>query len=493
MDRQGPRFRGGPEGRHGDGTNRLSDTEDSVVTRKRSLRGRRQEKDDQEEDDQEEDDQEEDDQEEDDQEYGDSGGYWEPHPAYDDHDDDDNDRMNPGRRSTRGGPQDRRGAGSHDMDDMSLPPRGPGCGKGNGTPDTDWSWESFDLPTLRKIRAHNAEELRMLHQDRANHDDIGDTFRRATLDYSIKCLDVEIADLEEEQSESGNMIRGMRLPTHMMVPNPRQNRAGGRGSFETRGELLDDTPDTIEILALKWQRDSLKKRLIALDDPKGISQEGRLQVARLLNRNLDDTTQAIARLELEQRQGGKTPRRMGPPPHMMDPNPHQSRAGGRGSFETRGELLDDTLDTTEILVLKRQRDRLKKRLLAIADSGDLKGDRLETARMLDKDLDFTNQAIARLELERQRDSLKKRLLVIADYGDLKGDRLEVARVLDKELDDTTQAIDRLELEQCQSGKTPRGTGQPSRRGDQEDYDDEESDYEPRGPRRGYPESAAGYR
>ncbi len=427
MDRQGPRFRGGPEGQHGDGTNRLSDTEDSVVTRKRSLRGRRQE---------------EDDQEEDDQEDGDSGGYWEPHPAYDDHDDDHNGRMNPGRHSRRGGPQDRRGAGSHDMDDMSLPPRGSGCGKGNGAPDTDWSWESFDLPTLRKIRAHEAEKLRMLHQDRANKDNLGYTYLTAILSGNISLLDEDIADLEGGQSESGNMPRGMRPPPHMMDPSPRQSRAGDRGSFETRGELLDDTLDSTEILALKWQRDSLKKRLLAIDD-SGLPRGDRLDLAGFLNKHLDGTTRAIAMLELEQRQGGKTPRGMGPPPRMMDPNPRQSQAGGWRSFETRGELLDDTPGTSEILVLKWQRDRLKKRLLAIADSGDLKGDRLETARMLDKDLDFTNQAIARLELE-----------------------------------------------QRQSGKTPRYTGQPWY---QEDYDEEEADYEPHGPRRGHPESAAGYR
>ena len=402
MDRQGPRFRGGPDGRHGDGTNRLSDTEDSVVKRKKSYRDRRQE--------------------EDDQEDGDSGGYWEPHPAYDDHDDDDNGRMNSGRRSTRGGPQDRRGVGSHDMDEMSLPPRGAGRDRGNGPPDMDWFWDSmdfgspggrgvgksvstlkpFDLPTLRKNRAEVEEELRMLNRNGAGkdyHDHNKIITRRIGCIDRIMMIDEDIANLEAGQSESSKMPRGMRPPTHMMDPNPRQSRE----------DLLDRNAD--EISELKQQRDSLEEILIEYGDP-GELKGDRLETARMLDKDLDFTNQAIARLE----------------------------------HEIRAELPDYTLDTSEISGLKWQRD-----------------------------------------------SLKKRLLAIADCGELVGGRYELARRLDKELDDTTQSIARLELEQSQGGKMPRGTGQHLRRRDQEDYDDEESDYEPRRHRRRHTGSAAEYK
>ena len=321
MDRRRPRPQGEPPGRHGDGSNQLSDAEDSVILRKQNLRRRS-------------------DRERDD-EFMDNVGSWGPDPA--------RDLMYYGQRSTRGGPQGRRGAVSYDrndfMDDMdSFGPRG-GCA-GN------------------KMARH---------------------------------MDAILAEMESTEREA---------------------RTGARDIDDHFNTLImDDLP------TLRGSRAYMMETLKTLR-----SGEER----RRLRDNLDMVTEDIARLEVEQRESGSKPRRMGASMQSMDSNPRGGRAGGQSM---------SYLDKPDLATLRQSHVETKESLRRLSKNGTGK----------------------------QRRNLEQGLLMIEED------------------------IARIEYQHRESNKMARGIGAQTRRRGQEDYSDEESDFQPRGSHRGYRESAAGRR
>ncbi|KAL9074889.1 MAG: hypothetical protein Q9161_002028 [Pseudevernia consocians] len=290
MERQGPRFRGGPPGRYGDGTNRLSDAEDSVVWRKQSILGRRQELEDQEDDDL--------------SEYTDD---------YETCDCCDDDGMSHGRRSTRGGPQGRQGAGSRYLDDeikdMDMPPCGARCGGANGSYYVDPTLgylDPRDLPKLRKKLANTEEEFLVLCKGNCHRGS------RDSEDYFHNEIERTKEDIERHeyaQRESGKTPRRMGPSTHMTDPNPRPSRAGGRLSFEKPGELFDHAPHIPTLSDLKKKRVALKNEMLQCGN-SGPLKGARREEAKKIETKLFDTTEAIKKLEFEDYEDGRIPRRM---------------------------------------------------------------------------------------------------------------------------------------------------------------------------------------
>lgn len=288
MDRRRPRPRGGPPGRHGDGSNHLSDAEDSVILRKQSLR-RRSDR-------------------EFDDEFMDNVGSWGPDPA--------RDLMYYGQRSTRGGPQGRRGAVSCDrndpMDDMdSFGPRG-GCagnkmarhmdamlaemaitereGRAGGR-DIDDHFNALsmnDLPTLRESRAYMMETLKTLRS--------GEERRRLRDNFDM--ITEDIARLESEQRETGSKPRGMGGSMHRMDSNPRGGRAGGQSmSYLEKSDLA----------TLKQSHAETKESL------RRLSKDGTGKQRRILEQGLRMIEEDIARIEYQHRESNKMPRGTGAP------------------------------------------------------------------------------------------------------------------------------------------------------------------------------------
>ncbi|KAL9134988.1 MAG: hypothetical protein Q9175_003821 [Cornicularia normoerica] len=308
MDRREPRYRGGPPGKHGDGTNRLSDAEDSVIERKKSLNRQRWgkmarlDRDSNDEDN--------------------VRGLWEEYPTRES----DDEGMNSGRRSTRGGPGGRRGVGSHDMDDlmedMDLNQRGESY--------DDSDLIISDLPILRERRAYIMETLK--HAENA--------VQRRNLKDNLEMIKEDIARLEYGQRGSGKMPRGMGAPSGSMDSNSRQSRAGGRGPRETRGDFHDDSRmpfDISELSQLKKDHDSEMKKM------KRFADSGDVHSLRMAEANLDRMSENIDYL---QRQSAKLSRGIGAPTRRQDREdysdykseyqPRGSRRGHQGSATGRG-------------------------------------------------------------------------------------------------------------------------------------------------------------
>lgn len=132
----------------------------------------------------------------------------------------------------------------------------------------------------------------------------------------------------------------------------------------------------------------------------------------------------------------------------------QSRARGRESYETHGGLLDD-----------------------------------------EGFLDDAPYTPSLSTLKNKRDALKAELIKFGEVKPLEGARRAEAKKVEERLYETIDDIQRLEFEECEGGKMPQDIRELFRPRGREDYSNEESDgvdYEPRGPRRGHPESLAAY-
>ena len=280
---------------------------------------------------------------------GNIGGHWEDHPVR-------GFREDGSRRSTRGDPHGRRGAGSRDMTDLmdemdlhegqrrtggrdlshidamldevdlherehraggrdrshidamlddmeSDPHQGGAGGRAHGYERSHLTMQ--DLPMLKETRAYMMEGTKNARSGE----------ERRTLQVKFNMMAEDIARLEYERRESGKMPRGMGGPVAGTGSNSRQSRAGGRGPREMGGELHDDRRkplDISELAKLRSDRAAMMKSL------KKMVESGNDGGCRIAEDSIDNITEDIARLELQHRKGGKLPRGMGAPMGRRD-------------------------------------------------------------------------------------------------------------------------------------------------------------------------------
>ncbi|CAF9942283.1 hypothetical protein IMSHALPRED_003452 [Imshaugia aleurites] len=298
----GRRELGERPGASGNRTNRLSDAEDSVIVRKRSLGRLRQGKVNRDFDDESAADT-----------MDDAGGRWEDRLTRDGDDDD----MKPARRPLRGGPPGRRGATSRDMDgligDMDLsPPQGRAGGRRpnfmdntsdsvdmysrggrRGDPRITYTHDDrFDLQALQDQHAAISNELRdLIYNDNPRHEK-----RLEEVRYKKKCLEEDIARIKYVEAESSKTPRRTGRQMNNMDSNPRQSRAGGKKPRDTSGEKLDDGRNQLEfsdLMPLYQHRSDLISQHVRT------VMSGDYRVAKAIEVEIEDATKAIDKLNRE--------------------------------------------------------------------------------------------------------------------------------------------------------------------------------------------------
>ena len=330
MERGGPRYGGEPPERHGDGRNRLSEAEDSVIMRKNSLRrqsqGTMMDSDSESE-----------------SARDNVGGHWEKHPdnlmrrPYDDEDDgeEEAENINFVRRSTPGGFQGRRGAESHglndlvgDMDLNAL--RGRAGYRGPNTPEAtlddlreyDDELNGFSVKDLRSLREGRASMMESVKRPK-NHEG------RSILEDNLNRIAEHIARLKYIQYESGKTPHGIGAPAARIDSPSRRAPAapGGVCPFANLdlANLEKRRAETEEQLrATKKYED--KEMFIRTEDRLGDRLESRLEM-------LDDE---IARVKAEQR---KADAHSGQEPVFQRRRP-QSYSDEESDFQPRGSRHD---------------------------------------------------------------------------------------------------------------------------------------------------------
>lgn len=266
-----------------DRTGHLSDAEDSVVLRKKSLRRQRQDmvyrRD----------------LDVDDQSNDEIGGHWEDYPMGSI----DYGSVNPGRWSTCGGPQGGRGAASHGMndlmDDMDLRPRGTGGRK----PDfRERIWDDMESDILEDVTGSvdksdpNVWHLAALQRRRAlilevmasEEEDHQDKEPSGRIDRRLSVVEEEIAKIASALRQRSEMPRRMKDSMDMLDKSPRRSRAGGRLHIDS----------TLGIRDLPKLRESRAYML------ESLTHCGRGEDRKMLEANLNLITEDIARLNYEE-------------------------------------------------------------------------------------------------------------------------------------------------------------------------------------------------
>ncbi|CAD6576952.1 MAG: hypothetical protein ASARMPREDX12_008063 [Alectoria sarmentosa] len=226
------------------------------------------------------------------------GGHWDDHPVRGFGEDGS-------RRSTRGGPHGRRGAGSRDMtdlmDEMDLHERQRRAGGRD----------------LSHIDAMLDEEDRHERQRRAGGRD------RSHIDAML-----DEVELHEREHRAGGRDRShIDAMLDDMESDPHQGRAGGRVHGHEGSHLtMQDLPRLKETRAYMME---------------GIKNARSGEERRTLQLKFNMMAKDIARLEYERRESGTMPRGMGGPVVGTGSNSRQSRAGGRRPREMGGEMQDD--------------------------------------------------------------------------------------------------------------------------------------------------------
>ena len=264
----------------------------------------------------------------------------------------------------------------------------------------------------------------------------------------------------------GRRGAGPRDMTDLMDDMELGPRGGGRRAGGRKASHMDDLSDGVESDSygghaggrhLDFERNAVsirdlpmlkESRAFMMEKMRSLGRGGSVEERRMLQENFDMITEDIAGLEEEQREGGKMPRGMGGPMDGRGSNPRQTRTGGRGTQDIRHEQHEGHKHV-------------------FSDHGH-------------------RHVLSELPaLKDERAGRMKELKECAKTGD------EImCEMMEHDIEVVTGIIDRLESEKRQGGKVPRGTGAPTRRGEQGDYSDDESEYQPRGSRRGQPESAA---
>ena len=267
----------------------------------------------------------------------DVGGHWEDHPIR------DQESMDPGRRSARGGSQGRRCVVSRNvnelMEDMELNARGgrsPGGepsrsialldsiywiirqarAGGRGIDHEPGSLNISDLPMLRESRAWMAEILK----------NSGSRKERLMLDGSLNMLREDIARLEYGQREIGNVLHGMRPPKDSIDSNPRPSRALGRVPRET--SPVSSNPgreplETSDLPVLKAKRAEMMRTL------KFYVESGNDGGRRMTENNIDLITADLDYLEQLQ---------------LLDTDSMSSRMERLSRRRARGDYIDEEFE-----------------------------------------------------------------------------------------------------------------------------------------------------